>query len=60
MLVEKPFDSKYVIPKLSQKSEVKVGVMGDPKGANAELGEKVCEEVVSALSRLIRDIERGK
>ena len=58
--VEKPFDNKYVVPRLGQKPEIKVGVMGDPKGANAELGEKVCEEVVEGLSKLIRGIEGRK
>ena len=58
LLVEKAFNNKYVVPQLKQKPEIKVGVMGDPRGANAELGAKVCKEMVSGLSKLIRDIER--
>ncbi len=46
---EKALDSKFIIEKVGQKDEIKVGVMGFPERASMELGEKVCNEMVEGL-----------
>lgn len=51
--VEKKIDHKFMIPKVSQREEVKVGVMGFPEKATRELGEKVCNELVEGLIEYI-------
>lgn len=46
---EKKIAHPFIIERVSQKEEVKVGVMGFPELANRELGEKVCMEMVDSL-----------
>ena len=46
---EKLIDSPYILPHEKQREEIKVGVMGFPEKASAELGEKVCVEMVENL-----------
>ena len=60
LIIEKAVESKYVTPYLKQRPDIKVGVMGDPKGANPQTGEKVAGEVVSGIVKLIRQIEGKK
>ena len=57
MKITKPIDSPFVIPFIKQRPEMKVGVMGDPKGANAKLGRKVSDESVAGMTRFIKRIE---
>lgn len=57
MEIKKPIENPFVMPFIRQRPDMKVGVMGNPKGANAKLGKKVCDESVSGLTRLIREIE---
>ena len=42
------------IPHIRQRPDMKVGVMGDPKGANAKLGKKVLDEVVANLTKYLK------
>jgi creatinine amidohydrolase len=44
----------YTVPHISQRADVKVGVMGDPKGASAATGEKVLNEAVANLVKLLK------
>lgn len=53
----KAIDSDFVMPKLTQSSEMSVGVMGDFEGANAELGKRIADECASALAELITKLE---
>jgi len=53
----KPVDREYVIPRLAQRPEIRVGVMGDPAKASRELGHKVVEDVVTNLSKLLVELE---
>lgn len=50
---EKNIDSPYIIAHKSQKEEVKVGVMGFPEKASAELGKKICEEMTEGLIEFV-------
>jgi len=56
-LVEKPIDLPHVIPHVSQREEVKVGVMGLLEGVSAELGEKVCNEMVAGIVDHLRKVD---
>ncbi|MCX6374481.1 MAG: creatininase family protein [Armatimonadetes bacterium] len=53
----KRLDNKFVVPRIAQNPAVKVGVMGDFRGANAEFGRKIAEECVSALAAIINDLD---
>lgn len=54
--VEMPFDHPCVAPYLSQKSQVKVGVMGDPFKASRKLGETIVREIVDSFCLFIRRV----
>ncbi|MBN2293846.1 MAG: creatininase family protein [Pirellulales bacterium] len=49
-------NSKYEIPHISQSKEVKIGVMGDPTEANAELGRELFEGGVEGLVKMIQEL----
>ena len=51
---ERKLDSKFIIPKVKQREEIKIGVMGFPEEACRELGEKICKEMVEGLAEYIR------
>ncbi len=55
--VEKVVDDPHVAARVTQRSDMKVGVMGFPHQASADLGRKVCDEVVAGVVKLIRKIE---
>jgi creatinine amidohydrolase len=42
------------IPHIRQRPDMKVGVMGNPKGANAKLGKKVLDEAVANLTKYLK------
>jgi len=56
----KPADSEYVVPRMSQRPEVKVGVMGDPSKASRELGRRIVEETVLKMAEVFTDLERKR
>lgn len=56
-LIEYPLDHPGVVPRISQRPEIQVGVMGDPSRASAEFGAEVCADAVSGLVELIRAME---
>ncbi len=47
---------EYEIPHISQSEEVKIGVMGDPTAATAEMGRELFEEAVEGLVEIIREL----
>ena len=46
---EKAIDHKFIIPRVYQRKEIQVGVMGFPEKATKELGEQICREMVDGL-----------
>ena len=44
----------YNVPHISQRADVKVGVMGDPRGASVEAGRKVLHEAIGNLVKLLK------
>jgi creatinine amidohydrolase len=55
--VRRPVDDPHVAPRLTQREDIKVGVMGYPEKASAEVGREVCEEMVAGVVALIKKIE---
>ena len=54
---EKIVDDEMVIPRMSQRPEIKVGVMGTPKKASRQLGEKIVENILIAAVDKINELE---
>ena len=48
------FEGFCRIPHIRQRLDMKVGVMGNPKGANAKLGKKVLDEAVANLTKYLK------
>ncbi|NLC58289.1 MAG: creatininase family protein [Armatimonadetes bacterium] len=59
LLKTKRVDHPYVLPKLTQRPDLEVGVMGDFAGASAELGRTVAEEATQGLVAFIRRLQRA-
>ena len=55
--VERLIDDPHVAPRVTQRPEITVGVMGFPEKASAEVGRQVCDEMVSGIAALVRRIE---
>ena len=51
-------DCPYEIPHTTQREEIKVGIMGWPERASAELGRKVSDEAVGGMVKLLRSLDR--
>lgn len=51
---EKKVDHRFVIPRVTQREEIKVGVMGFPERATRELGEKISKEMEDGLVQYIK------
>ena len=58
-MIDKKVDHRFIIPKVTQRKEIKVGVMGFPRRATKELGEKICNEMVNGLVDYIELLNRN-
>ncbi len=56
---EKIMDDPFVLPRISQRPDVRVGVMGDPIKASAELGATMAEDIIKNLAGHITRMEAG-
>ncbi len=54
---EKMVDDPVVIPRLTQRPDIQVGVMGHPEQADRELGERATEAIVAEVADKIQDLE---
>ncbi len=54
---EKIVDDKLVVPRMTQRPDIEVGVMGYPERASRELGEQMVESLVAGGAGKIRDLE---
>jgi len=54
---EKIVDSPFVVPRMTQRPDIKVGVMGYPERASRELGEKLAEAAVKGGVARIQELE---
>ena len=57
---EKRIDSPFMIEKVSQREEIKIGVMGLPHEATPELGEKICNEIIDNLVDYVNLLEANR
>ena len=55
---EKIVDDELVIPRMSQRPDIKVGVMGHPEKASPELGREIVEDAVSSIVAKLAELER--
>jgi creatinine amidohydrolase/Fe(II)-dependent formamide hydrolase-like protein len=56
-IAEKIVDDKFVVPRMSQNPDIKVGVMGYPERASAETGKQMVTEIVDEASEKIKELE---
>jgi creatinine amidohydrolase/Fe(II)-dependent formamide hydrolase-like protein len=54
---QKVVDDAFVIPRMTQRPDVKVGVMGRPEQATPARGRMIVNATVAAVSRKIRELE---
>ncbi len=54
---EKIVDDEFVIPRMTQREDIHVGVMGAPEKASPELGKEIVEDIVEFASRKIQELE---
>lgn len=54
---EKIVDDEFVVPRMTQRPDIKVGVMGRPESASPELGREVVEDIVKNASEKIMELE---
>lgn len=59
-LIETLVDSPHVVRKVSQRPDIKVGIMGYPERSTVEYGEKAATDIINGISDLIRQIETKK
>lgn len=57
---EKVLEHEFIVEKVGQRDEIKVGVMGFPERASRELGEKVCTEMVISLVNYVDFLENAR
>lgn len=57
---EKRIDSPFMIEKVSQREEIKIGVMGLPHEATPELGETICNEIINNLVDYVNLLEESR
>ena len=57
---EKHIDTPFMIEKVGQREEIKVGVMGLPHKASAELGKKICDEIIDGLTKYVDLLEERR
>ncbi|MBI3987645.1 MAG: creatininase family protein [Lentisphaerae bacterium] len=55
---EKIVNDPFVIPRMTQKPEIRVGVMGYPERASAATGRKVIADIVKSAAAHIRRLEK--
>jgi creatinine amidohydrolase len=55
---QKIVDDELVVPRLDQKADIAVGVMGEPGRASRETGNRIITEIVDAAVRKIMDLEK--
>lgn len=54
---EKIVDDEFVVPRMTQRPDIKVGVMGHPEKASPEKGKEIVEDIVVSVSGKIEELE---
>ena len=58
--IQKVVDSPHVGPRIRQRQDISVGVMGYPEEASAEIGKKIADISVKELVEAITSIEKQR
>ena len=56
----KPVDNEFAVPRMTQRAEIAVGVMGAPEKASRSRGDKLVDDAVDRLSRLFAELEQNR
>jgi len=54
---EKIVDDEFVVPRITQRPEIRVGVMGEPRKASRELGLEIIADIVETAAAKIVSLE---
>lgn len=54
---EKIVDDEFVVPRMTQRPDIQVGVMGYPQRASREIGERLVRGLVEEVSEKIRSLD---
>lgn len=54
---EKQVNDDFVVPRMTQRPDIKVGVMGYPARASAALGRRIVADMVASVSAKIQELE---
>jgi creatinine amidohydrolase/Fe(II)-dependent formamide hydrolase-like protein len=54
---QKIVDDEFVVPRLTQRPEIKVGVMGEPERASRELGREIVRDIIDGVCAKISALE---
>lgn len=54
---EKIVDDPFVVPRMTQRPEIEVGVMGAPAEASAELGRRIIDATLESICRKVEKLE---
>jgi len=57
LYARKPADHPFVIPRLAQRPELRVGLIGEPERASAEIGARIVVEMVDRCCELFARLE---
>lgn len=57
---QKPLDDTWVVPRMEQRPDIRVGVMGAPEKADPELGKRMVEDTVTRMAETFTDLERRR
>ena len=55
---EKAYDHPFVVPRVGQKEEIKIGVMGFPERSSKELGKKIADEIIENLVAYVNKLNK--
>lgn len=53
-------DHEAIVPRIHQDERIRIGVMGEPGRASAEMGEKILAEAVDGLVQLVAQMESAR
>ena len=57
---QKPIDHRLVVPRMQQRPEIEVGVMGAPEEATPEKGRHMLNELVRECAALFAELEKNR
>ncbi len=56
----KPVDDEVVVPRMAQRPDIRVGVMGDPQLASRQFGERAVKSGVAKMAKHFAQLEKSR